>query len=273
MMVPKMILLFQGCICRFHVNLPGFSQPSLGVLVPHYFCLLKSRPWHLVKHEPILRLICFCKRISTNNFQHFWCQSFGWKKKRTNLFLTIVILIVCSSSIVACVDAPKRTSAKMQRGAFWGEKAPRDWEDILIQKGLNESKHHPKWWLYVPAIQPPKIPLYIFWSEITVYITTSHKRQRFALKAASLVGEITLGRRIQRLMISKLGSDFNLLAEEMRSCYCKQHATNTNPATFQEWGYTMTPVKIENPKIRCFTPQKLIKKGYILFVMGLPPKV
>lgn len=44
-------------------------------------------------------------------------------------------------------------------------------------------------------------------------------------------------------MISKLESDFNLLAEEMRCCYCKQHATNKNPATLQKWDYTITPVK------------------------------
>ena len=44
-------------------------------------------------------------------------------------------------------------------------------------------------------------------------------------------------------MNSKLESDLNLLTEEMRSCYCKQHATNKNPATLQKWDYTITPVK------------------------------
>jgi len=32
----------------------------------------------------------------------------------------------------------------MQRDAFWGEKAPRAWEEILIQKGLNIKQPHSK---------------------------------------------------------------------------------------------------------------------------------
>ena len=47
-------------------------------------------------------------------------------------------------------------------------------------------------------------------------------------------------------MISKLESDLNLLTEEMRSCYCKQHATNNNFATFQKWDYPIVSVNIQN---------------------------
>ena len=101
---------------------------------------------------------------------------------------------------------------------------------------------------------PPKIPLYNDFERekyirYNKYTSLSKARGPAPHKAASLVGEIHIGRRIQRLMISKLESDLNLSTEEMRrlrSCYCKQHATNNNFATFHKWDYPIAPVNIQN---------------------------
>ena len=83
MMVWKMIFLFQGCILRFHVNLPGCILVSGRVLSVYYFIIKETQPWsqspNWKKNSTKKHLYCNHPQfygIQPNYNQHWYCWWF-----------------------------------------------------------------------------------------------------------------------------------------------------------------------------------------------------